>query len=183
MAACRRALLDNPDQQVSSLLRRARSGVCGFLLSSWSPSYSWPLHQEARPGTGKHLHLSTVLCLSSGTLANLIALPIGQSPCLKLSHLRLSSDYCGFRKVAEPFSRRLYGYSPPSKHCSISSIILTPECQELATRAGQYTLHASLWFMQPPDPVLQRSCCPNRQTRPVRSMRRPRCIRQGYREA
>ena len=103
------------------------------------------------------MHLSTVLCLSSGTLANLTTLHNEQSPCLDHSNPRLSSDYCVFNKVAEPSSRRLYGHQSPFKHRSMSFITLTPECQELATGAGQYSLPASLLSIQP---LTQARCCP-----------------------
>lgn len=103
------------------------------------------------------MHLFTLLCLSSGTLANLTTLQIEQSPCLDHTNPRLSSDYCVFNKVAEPYSRRLYGYQSPFKHCSMSFIILTPECQELGTAAAQYALPASLLSIQP---LTQARCCP-----------------------
>lgn len=73
------------------------------------------------------------------------------------SNPRLSSDYRVFNKVAEPSSRRLYGCQSPFKHCSISLIILTPECQELGIAAAQYALPASLLSIQPPT---QARCCP-----------------------
>ncbi len=48
-------------------------------------------------------------------------------------------------------------YQFPFKHCSMSFIILTPECQELGTAAAQYALPASLLSIQP---LTQARCCP-----------------------